>query len=94
MNSLLLDDNARPLRAQSLDDFLIDDGILRMAWQSYSTDMNHIKHVSDILGRSVTGRLSHTHPITIQQLENRLPRGRDYFNATLITPSIACLVFV
>nr|GBL91521.1 hypothetical protein AVEN_51963-1 [Araneus ventricosus]GBL91551.1 hypothetical protein AVEN_134454-1 [Araneus ventricosus] len=68
--SILMDDNARPHCARLVDNFLFNEGILRMDWSAYSSDMNPIEHVWDILGRRVAGRLSP--PETIQQLESSL----------------------
>ncbi|GBN26927.1 Transposable element Tcb2 transposase [Araneus ventricosus] len=43
--SILMDDNTRPQRARLVDNFLFDEGILRMDWPAYSPDMNPIEHV-------------------------------------------------
>lgn len=53
-----MDNNARLHRARLLDNFIYDEGILRMDCSTYFPGMNLIEHVWDILGRSVAGLLS------------------------------------
>ncbi|GFV85409.1 transposable element Tcb1 transposase [Trichonephila clavipes] len=53
---ILMDDNCRPHRANLVEDFLFEEGIVRMEWPAYSPDMNPIEHVWDALGRRVAGR--------------------------------------
>ncbi|GBN35036.1 hypothetical protein AVEN_129147-1 [Araneus ventricosus] len=43
--SILMEDNARPHRAELVDNFLFDEGIFRMDWPAYSPDLNPIEHV-------------------------------------------------
>ncbi|GFY27526.1 transposable element Tcb1 transposase [Trichonephila clavipes] len=42
---LFMDDNARPLRANIVDECLQSEDITRMDWPAYSPDLNPIKHV-------------------------------------------------
>ncbi|GFW82875.1 transposable element Tcb2 transposase [Trichonephila clavipes] len=51
-----MDDNCRPHRANLVEDFLFEEGIVRMEWPACSPDMNPIEHVWDALGRRVAGR--------------------------------------
>ncbi|GFU13891.1 transposable element Tcb2 transposase [Trichonephila clavipes] len=67
---ILMDDNCRPHRANLVEDFLFEEGIVRMEWPACSLDMNPIEHVWDTLGRRVAGR--QPHPQTLQELEKAL----------------------
>ncbi|GFV92950.1 transposable element Tcb2 transposase [Trichonephila clavipes] len=53
---ILMDDNCRPHRANLMEDFLFEEGIVRMEWPACSPYMNPIEHVWDSLGRRVAGR--------------------------------------
>ncbi|GFX10177.1 transposable element Tcb2 transposase [Trichonephila clavipes] len=53
---ILMDDNCRPHRANLVEDFLFEEGVVRMEWPACSPDMNPIEHVWDALGRRVAGR--------------------------------------
>ncbi|GFU49429.1 transposable element Tcb2 transposase [Trichonephila clavipes] len=64
---ILMDDNCRPHRANLVEDFLFEEGIVRMEWPTCSPDRNPIEHVWDALGRRVAGR--QPTPQTLQELE-------------------------
>ncbi|GFV82411.1 transposable element Tc3 transposase [Trichonephila clavipes] len=53
---LFMDDNARPHRANIVDECLQWEDINRMDWPAYSPDLNPIKHVWDMLGRRIAAR--------------------------------------
>ncbi|GFX74464.1 transposable element Tcb2 transposase [Trichonephila clavipes] len=53
---ILMDDNCTPHHANRVEDFLFEEGIVRMKLPAYSPDMNPIEHVWDSLGRRVAGR--------------------------------------
>ncbi|GFV79604.1 transposable element Tc3 transposase [Trichonephila clavipes] len=50
---LFMDDNARPHRANIVDECLQSDDITRMDSPAYSTDLNPIEHVWNMLGRRI-----------------------------------------
>ncbi|GFW59626.1 transposable element Tcb2 transposase [Trichonephila clavipes] len=53
---ILMDDNCRPHRANLVEDFLFEEGIVLMEWPACSPDINPIEHVWDAVGRRVAGR--------------------------------------
>ncbi|GFV11947.1 transposable element Tcb1 transposase [Trichonephila clavipes] len=67
---ILMDDNCRPHRANLVEDFFFEEGIVRMKWPACSPDMNPIEHIWDALGRRVAGR--QPPPQTLQELERAL----------------------
>ncbi|GFT17206.1 transposable element Tcb1 transposase [Trichonephila clavipes] len=67
---ILMDDNCRPPRANLVEDFLFEEGIVRMEWPACFPDMDPIEHVWDALGRRVAGRQPPSQ--TLQELERAL----------------------
>ncbi|GFT25360.1 transposable element Tcb2 transposase [Trichonephila clavipes] len=67
---ILMDDNCRPHRANLVEDFLFEEGIVRMEWPACSPDMNPINHVWDALAKRVAGR--QPPPQTLQEVERAL----------------------
>ncbi|GFT92563.1 transposable element Tcb2 transposase [Trichonephila clavipes] len=67
---ILMDDNCRPHRANLVEDFLFEEGIVKMKWPASSPDMNPIEHVWDAVGRRVAGH--QPPPQTLQELERAL----------------------
>ncbi|GFT27675.1 transposable element Tcb2 transposase [Trichonephila clavipes] len=65
-----MDDNSRPHSANLVEDFLLEEGIVRMEWLACYPDMDPIEHVWDALGRRVAGR--QPPPQTLQELERAL----------------------
>ncbi|GFX25364.1 transposable element Tcb2 transposase [Trichonephila clavipes] len=57
-------------RANLVEDFLFEEGIVRMEWPACFPDMNPIEHVWDALGGRVAGR--QPPPQTLQELERAL----------------------
>ncbi|GBM75361.1 Transposable element Tcb1 transposase [Araneus ventricosus] len=53
---LFMDDNARPHRANIVDECVQSGDITRMDWPAYSPDLNPIGHVWDMLGRRIAAR--------------------------------------
>ncbi|GFT82286.1 transposable element Tcb2 transposase [Trichonephila clavipes] len=64
---IFMDDNCSPPRANLVEDFLFEEGIVRMEGPACSPDMNPIEHVCDALGRRVAVRKPP--PKTLQELE-------------------------
>ncbi|GFU18633.1 transposable element Tcb2 transposase, partial [Trichonephila clavipes] len=72
---ILMDDNCRSHRANLVEDFLFEEGIVRIERPACSPDMNPIEHVWDALGRRVAGR--QPPPQTLQELERALLEEGD-----------------
>ncbi|GFW73279.1 transposable element Tcb1 transposase [Trichonephila clavipes] len=53
---LFMDDNTRPHRANIVDECFQSEDITHMDWLAYSSDLNPIVHVWDILGRQIVAR--------------------------------------
>ncbi|GFX92201.1 transposable element Tcb1 transposase [Trichonephila clavipes] len=53
---LFMDDNARPHRANVVDECLQSEDITRMDWPVYSPDLNPMEHVLDMLVRRIAAR--------------------------------------
>ncbi|GFV97549.1 hypothetical protein TNCV_2040571 [Trichonephila clavipes] len=67
---VLMDDNARPHRADIVNDYLEREEIARMAWPVYSPDFNPIENLWDALGRAVSSRFPPL--VTLIELETAL----------------------
>lgn len=64
---VFMDDNARPHRANIVNNWFDNHGIERMVWPACSPDCNPIEHAWDALGRRVAAR--QVPPRGLQQLE-------------------------
>ncbi|GFY06318.1 transposable element Tcb1 transposase [Trichonephila clavipes] len=53
---LFMDDNARPHRANIVDECLQSGDITRMDWPAYSPDLNPIEHMWDMLSQRIAAR--------------------------------------
>ncbi|GFV90975.1 transposable element Tcb2 transposase [Trichonephila clavipes] len=83
---ILMDDNCRPHRANLVEDFLFEEGIVRMEWPACSPDMNPIEHVWDALGRRVAGH--QPPPQTLQELKRALLEEWDRISQLVINSLI------
>ncbi|GFX23013.1 transposable element Tcb2 transposase [Trichonephila clavipes] len=83
---ILMDDNCRPPRANLVEDFLFEEGIVRMEWPACFPDMDPIEHVWDALGRRVAGR--QPPPQTLQELERALLEEWDRIPQLVINSHI------
>ncbi|GFV91611.1 transposable element Tcb1 transposase [Trichonephila clavipes] len=83
---ILMHDNCRPHRANLVEDFLFEEGIVRMEWPVCSPDMNPIEHVWDVLGRRVADR--QRPPQTLQELKIALLEKWDRIHLLVINSLI------
>ncbi|GFW83689.1 transposable element Tcb1 transposase [Trichonephila clavipes] len=67
---VLMDDKARPHRADIVDDYLKSEGIARMAWPAHSPDLLPIENLWDALVRAVSSHFPP--PATPIELETAL----------------------
>lgn len=85
-NFIFMDDNARPHRANLVDEYLESEDITRMDWPARSPDLNPIEHVWDALGKAIAAR--HPPPRTIHELKNALLQEWDLLRQELVN----CLI--
>ncbi|KFM63017.1 Transposable element Tc3 transposase, partial [Stegodyphus mimosarum] len=89
-NFVLMDDNARPHRADIVDDYLESEGIARMAWSAYSADHNPVENLWDALGRAVSSRFPP--PATLIELETALQEEWRLLNSAVVDHLIESMV--
>ncbi|GFU11838.1 DDE_3 domain-containing protein [Trichonephila clavipes] len=56
---LLMEDHARPQRANIVDECLQSEDIIHLDWPACSLDFNPIEHVGEMLGRRIAARQPH-----------------------------------
>ncbi|GFS62293.1 transposable element Tcb2 transposase [Trichonephila clavipes] len=83
---ILMDDNCSPHRANLVQDFLFEKGIVRLEWPACSPDMNPIEHVWNALLKRVAGR--QPPPQTLQELERALLEKWDRLPQLMINSLI------
>ncbi|GFY23765.1 transposable element Tc3 transposase [Trichonephila clavipes] len=67
---LYMDENARPHRANIVDECLQTEDITHIDWPAYSPDLNPIEHVWDMLGRQIAAH--QTPPFCLPELRRAL----------------------
>ncbi|GFT63682.1 transposable element Tcb1 transposase [Trichonephila clavipes] len=87
---VLMDNNARPHRADIVVDYLESEGIARMAWSVYSPDLNPIENLWGSLGRAVSSRFPI--PANLIELETALQEECRLFNAAVVDHLIESMV--
>ena len=87
---VLMDDNARPHRADIVDDYLESEGIARMAWPAYSPDLNPIENLWDALGRAVSSRFPPR--ATLIELETAVQEEWRLLNSAVVDHLIESMV--
>ncbi|GFX53683.1 transposable element Tcb1 transposase [Trichonephila clavipes] len=87
---VLMDDNARPHRADIVDDYLESEGIARMAWPAYSSDLNPIEIIWDALGRAISSRFPP--PVTLIELKTALQEEWRLLNSAVVDHLIESMV--
>ncbi|GFT27145.1 transposable element Tcb1 transposase [Trichonephila clavipes] len=80
---ILIDASARPHRADIVHDYLESELIARMAWPTYSPDLNPIENLWDDLGRTVSSRF--LPPATLIELETALQEEWRLLNLRWLT---------
>ncbi|GFV91263.1 transposable element Tcb1 transposase [Trichonephila clavipes] len=85
-----MDDNARPHKGDIVDDYLESEGIARMAWPTYSPDLNPIENLWDALGRAVSSRFPP--PATLIELETALHEEWRLLNSAVVDHLIESMV--
>ncbi|GFX80381.1 transposable element Tcb1 transposase [Trichonephila clavipes] len=87
---VLMDDNARPHRADIVDDCLESERITCMAWPAYSPDLNPNENFWDALGRAVSSRFPL--PATLIELETALQEEWRLLNSAVLEHLIESMV--
>ncbi|GFW91237.1 transposable element Tcb2 transposase [Trichonephila clavipes] len=85
-----MNDNARPQRADNIDDYLESEGIVRMTLPAYSPDLNPIENLWDFLGRAVSSRFPP--PATLVELETALQEECRLLNSAVVDHLIESIV--
>ncbi|KAJ4435227.1 hypothetical protein ANN_23805 [Periplaneta americana] len=83
-----MDDNARPHRANLVDEYLEGEDIQRMDWPAMSSDLNPIEHAWYALGRRIATR--QPPPRTLPALRNALRQEWEQLPAELLNHLRAC----
>ncbi|GFV19215.1 transposable element Tcb1 transposase [Trichonephila clavipes] len=87
---VLMDDNARPHRANIVDGYLESERIASMAWPAYSPDFNPIENLWDAQGRAVSSRFPP--PATLIEQETALQEEWRLLSTAVIDNLIKSMV--
>ncbi|GFX68860.1 transposable element Tcb2 transposase [Trichonephila clavipes] len=87
---VLMDDNARPHRADIVDDYLESEGIARIAWPAYSPDLNPIENLWNVLRRAISSRFPP--PATVIELKTVLQEEWRLLNSAVVYHLIEIMV--
>ncbi|GFU28603.1 transposable element Tc3 transposase [Trichonephila clavipes] len=87
--TLFMDDNARPHRANLVDEFLESEDIKRIPWPANSPDLNPIENLWDYLGRAIARR--HPPPRDVNGLKTALLEEWSLIPQTVINNVISSL---
>ncbi|GFU55137.1 transposable element Tcb2 transposase [Trichonephila clavipes] len=87
---VLMGDNARPHRADIVDDYLESEWIARMAWPAYSPVLKPIENLWDALGRAVSSRFPL--PATLIELGTALQEEWRLHNSAVVDHLIEGMV--
>ncbi|GFV26166.1 transposable element Tcb2 transposase [Trichonephila clavipes] len=87
-----MDDNARPHRANLVDEFLESEDIKRIPWPANSPDLNPIENLWDYLGRAIARR--HPPPRDVNGLKTALLEEWSLISQTVINNVISSLKHV
>ncbi|GFU96462.1 uncharacterized protein TNCV_90351 [Trichonephila clavipes] len=85
-----MDDNARPHRADIVDDYLESEEIALMAWPANLPDLNPIENLWDALSRAVSSRLPP--PATLIDLEFALQEEWRLLSSAVVDHLIESMV--
>ncbi|GFU79519.1 transposable element Tcb2 transposase [Trichonephila clavipes] len=86
---LFMHDNARPHRANLVDEFLESEDIKRIPWPANSPDLNPIENLWDYLGRAIARR--HPPPRDVNGLKTALLEEWSLIPQTVINNVISSL---
>ncbi|GFU94735.1 transposable element Tcb2 transposase [Trichonephila clavipes] len=86
---LFMDDNARPHRANLVDEFLESEDIKRIPWPANSPDLNPIENLWDYLGRAIARR--HSPSRDVNALKTALLEEWNLIPQTVINNVISSL---
>jgi transposase len=76
-----MDDNARPCRSRAVTAYIQGEAVTSVPWPAMSSDLNHIEHIWDILGRRTQAREPPVQNI-VSWKQHCIVNGSSYHNMT------------